>query len=370
MITNEQPLLQSYVLGDLKLSNRLVMAPMTRSRADNPENAPTALMAQYYAQRATAGLIITEGSQVSKRAVGYVNTPGIYSRAQVEGWRGVTDAVHKKGGRIFIQLWHVGRMSHPDFHNGELPLAPSATNPNEKSYTASGLKDTVTPKAMTLDEIVGTIADFGRAAANAVKAGFDGVELHAANGYLFHQFFNRCSNMRTDEFGGSIEKRIRFLFDVLDEVKKHVPAGRVGVHLNPSAHGLFGMTVDEETLPAFDQIVRRLNTYGLAYLHLSEPFTDVSGVPGAEPHIAQHFRPLYKGSLIINNAFDREKGNRALAEGQADLVSFGKLYISNPDLAERFSAEAPAVPWDEKTFYTTGPKGYVDYPALYEKVAG
>jgi N-ethylmaleimide reductase len=347
----------------LTLNNRIIMSPMTRSRADNPENAPTELAARYYEQRATAGLIITEGSQVSKRAVGYINTPGIYSEAQIRGWRGVTEAVHRRGGKIFIQLWHVGRMSHPDFHSGELPLAPSAINPNDKSYTPQGFKDTVAPKAMTVHEILETVADFGRGAANAVKAGFDGVEVHSANGYLFHQFFNRCSNTRTDEYGGSIEKRTRFLFDVLDEIGKAAPACRIGVHLNPSAHGLFGMTIDEETLPAFDYIVRKLNDYRLAYLFLSEPFTDVTKVPYAEPHIARHYRPLYKGTLVINNGFDREKGNSVLDDGIADLVAFGKLYISNPDLVERFAAKVPTAPWDETTFYTAGPKGYTDYPA-------
>ncbi len=365
---NIQPLLDPCVVGDMKLRNSIVMSPMTRSRSDNADNAPTGLTAQYYEQRASAGLIITEGSQISKQAVGYVNTPGIYSEVQTGAWRAVTNAVHMKGGKIFIQLWHVGRMSHPDFHNGELPLAPSAINPADKSYTPSGFKPTVTPKAMTVNDIKQTVADFGRAAANAVKAGFDGAEIHAANGYLLHQFFNRCSNTRTDEYGGSIEKRARILFDVLDEIKKAMPAGSTGVHLNPSLHGLFGMTVDEETIPCFDHIVRKLNDYGLAYLFLSEPFTEVTNVPGAEPHIARHFRPLYKGTLVINNGFDRETGNRVLDDGLADLVAFGKPYISNPDLAERFAEKAPTAPWDETTFYTAGAKGYTDYPALHVNI--
>ena len=364
---NEQPLLDTCVVGGIKLNNRIAMSPMTRSRSDNAANAPTALTARYYEQRASAGLLITEGSQISKQAVGYVNTPGIYSEAQTAAWRAVTDAVHLKGGKIFIQLWHVGRMSHPDFHNGELPLAPSAINPEGKAYTPSGFKPTVTPKAMTADEIRQTVADYGKAAANAVKAGFDGVEIHAANGYLLHQFLNRCSNTRTDEYGGSIEKRARILFDVLDEITKVMPAASVGVHLNPSLHGLFGMMLDEETIPCFDHIVRKLNNYGLAYLFLSEPFTDVTKVTGAEPHVARHFRPLYKGPLVINGGFDRETGNKVLAAGLADLVAFGKLYISNPDLAERFAEKASTAPWDEATFYTTGAKGYTDYPALRVK---
>jgi N-ethylmaleimide reductase len=357
-----QPLLQDYILGDIKLNNRVVMAPMTRCRADNPGNVATDLMAEYYAQRASAGLIISEGSQISKRAVGYINTPGIHSDAQVEGWKNVTAAVHARGGKMFIQLWHVGRISHPDFHNGELPLSASAINPHSRCHTPSGAKETVTPKAMTLDEIKETITDFGQAAKNGMAAGFDGVEIHASNGYLLHQFFSRTSNQRTDEYGGSIEKRARILFEVIDEVKKHMPENRIGVRLNPSLHGLFGMTLDEESIPTFDYIVQRLNQYNLAYLHLSEPFTDVSDMPEAEPHIAARYRPMYRGTLIINSGFTRETGNKVIADGLADLVAFGKPYISNPDLVERFRAGIKTAEWDEDTFYTQGPAGYTDYP--------
>ena len=361
-----QPLLQPIILANtIQLTNRIAMAPMTRSRANNPDNAPTDdLHGLYYEQRASAGLIITEGAQVSKRAVGYINTPGIYSKAQVEGWKKVTKRVHDKGGKIFIQLWHVGRMSHPDFHNGELPLAPSAINPNAKSYTPQGFKDTVTPKEMTVEDIKTTISDFANAAKNAVEAGFDGVEIHSSNGYLFHQFFNKSSNQRTDNYGGSIENRARFLFEVLDAIKKEIPEERIGVRLNPSLHTAFGMTLDEETIPTFDYIVKQLNNYNLAYLHLSEPFTDVSKIPHAVTEIAKHFRPLYKGTLMINNGFDQEKGNAIIDEGLADMVAYGKPYISNPDLVERFSQNAPLAEWDEKTFYTTGEKGYTDYKFL------
>ncbi|MCW8996083.1 MAG: alkene reductase [Psychromonas sp.] len=360
----KQALLNGYVMGDIKLKNRVVMAPMTRSRADNPGNVATDLIAEYYAQRASAGLIISEGSQISKRAVGYINTPGIYSDEQVEGWKKVTSAVHAKEGKIFVQLWHVGRISHPDFHNGELPLSASAINPNVKSYTPQGFKDTVTPKAMTVDEIKETISDYGRAAKNAMAAGFDGVEIHSSNGYLLHQFFSRTSNKRTDEYGGSIENRAKILFEVIDEIKKYMPANRIGVRLNPSLHGIFGMSIDEESIPTFDYIVKRLNNYDLAYLHLSEPFTDVTGVPGAEPNIAIHYRPIYKGALIINSAFTRETGNKVIDDALADLVAYGKLFISNPDLVERFKVGAETAAWDEETFYSTGPKGYTDYPVL------
>jgi N-ethylmaleimide reductase len=361
---DKQALIQQYAMGDLMLRNRVVMAPMTRSRADNPENAPTDLHAKYYRQRASAGLIITEGSQISKRAVGYVNTPGIYSVPQIEGWRKVTEAVHDEGGKIFLQLWHVGRMSHPDFHDGELPHAPSAVNPDGKSFTPQGFKDTVTPKAMTIDDIRQTIIDFRQGAKNAMEAGFDGVEIHSSNGYLLHQFFNKCSNIRTDRYGGSIKNRARILFEVIDEIKKAVPENRIGIRLNPSLHGAFGMTVDEETIPTFDHIVRRLNEYDLAYLHLSEPFTDVSKVPYAEPNISRRYRPMYEGALMINGGFDQKKGNKIIEDGLADLVAFAKLFISNPDLPRRFEFNAELAKWDQATFYTPGEQGYTNYPEM------
>lgn len=361
---NNQTLIKNYKLGDIELKNRVIMAPMTRSRADNPGNIPNDIMVEYYRQRSSAGLIITEGSQISKRAVGYINTPGIYSDEQVEGWKKITEAVHEKDGKIFIQLWHVGRMSHPDFHGGELPLSASAINPNSKSYTPKGFKDTVAPKAMTIDEIKETIADYGKAAANSVKAGFDGVELHSSNGYLLHQFFNSTSNIRTDEYGGSIENRARILFEVLDEMKKHIPENRIGVRLNPSLHGIFGTVLDENTIPTFDYIIEKLNDYDLAYLHLSEPFNDVSEVKYAEKEIAKRYRPVYRGTLMINTNFNRERGNKIIEDGLADLVAYGKPFISNPDIVERFKVNAPLNEWDESTFYVPGEKGYTDYPFM------
>jgi N-ethylmaleimide reductase len=348
---------------NIQLKNRVVMAPMTRSRADNEGNIPTdELHGLYYEQRASAGLVITEGSQVSKEAVGYINTAGIYSDEQVEGWKLVTKRVHDKGGKIFIQLWHVGRMSHPDFHDGELPLSSSALNPNSKSYTPEGFKDTVTPKAMTKEDIKSTVKDFQHAAENAVKAGFDGVEIHSSNGYLFQQFFNGTSNNRTDEYGGSIENKARFFFEVLDAIKEVIPQEKIGARFNPSLNGVFGTTMDEETIPTFEYIIKKLNDYNLAYVHLSEPFTDVSEIPFAVTEIAKHFRPLYNGTLMINSEFDQEKGNKVLEEGNADLVAYGKLYISNPDLVERFENNLELAKWDEDTFYVPGAKGYTDYP--------
>ena len=359
---SKQNLLTPYT-KKITLKNRIVMAPMTRSRADNKGNLPTdELHGLYYEQRASAGLIITEGAQVSKQAVGYIHTAGIYSDEQVAGWKKVTKRVHDAGGKIFIQLWHVGRMSHPDFHNGELPLSASAVNPEAKSFTLEGFKDTVTPKEMTIEDIKTTVQDFKNAAANAVKAGFDGVEIHSSNGYLFHQFFNGSSNKRTDAYGGSKENKSRFFFEVLDAIQEVIPQEKIGARFNPSLNGLFGMTMDEDTIPTFEYIIKKLNDYNLAYIHLSEPFTDVSEIPYAVSEIAKYFRPLYNGTLMINTSFDKEKGNKIIEDGLADLVAYGKPFISNPDLVERFENNLELADWDQDTFYTTGAKGYTDYP--------
>ncbi|RIJ37830.1 alkene reductase [Pontibacter oryzae] len=361
-----QPLLKPIKLHDLELKNRVVMAPMTRSRATDAGNVPNDIMATYYRQRASAGLIISEGSQISEQAVGYINTPGIYSAEQVEGWKKTTRAVHEEGGKIFLQLWHVGRMSHPDFHNGELPVAPSAINPNDKSFTPQGFKETETPRELTVPEIKQIVQDFKNAAKNAMEAGFDGVEVHSSNGYLLHQFFSSSSNIRTDEYGGSIENRARILFEVLDAIKEVMPLEKVGIRLNPSLHGIFGMTLNEDTIPTFDYIVESVNKYNLAYLHLSEPFTDVSNLPHAEPNIAQRYRPMYKGNLIINGGFTQESGNKVIEEGHADMVAYGVPFIANPDLPERFEQNAALQQPDKDKFYTPGTEGYIDYPSLSE----
>lgn len=361
---SSQALLKPVQIGEVSLKNRMVMAPLTRSRAENKDKAPTDLHVKYYTQRAGAGLIISEGSQVSKQAVGYIHTAGIHSQAQIEGWKRVTESVHREGGKIFCQLWHVGRISHPDFHDGEKPWSSSAVNPHSQAFTTEGFKDTVEPHAMTLEEVKQTIGEFKQAAKNAIKAGFDGVEIHSSNGYLFHQFFNKSSNHRDDEYGGSIEKRAKFLFDVIDEIKQEVPEGRIGLRLNPSLHGIFGMEADEETIPTFEYIVKKLNDYDLAYVHMSEPFNDVSDKDFLVDNIAEHFRPLYDGTLMINNSFNRESGNKVIDENHADLVSFGRLFIANPDLPERFAKQAELNDWDQDTFYTGGEDGYTDYPFL------
>jgi N-ethylmaleimide reductase len=361
----EDSLLKPVKIGRYELPNRVFMAPMTRSRADNPENKATELVAEYYAQRASAGLLVSEGSQVSPQAVGYINTPGIYSPAQVEGWKLATHAVHTRKGHIFCQLWHVGRISHPDFHGGQQPLAPSAINPHGKAFTTEGFQDTVTPRAMSIAEIHNTTQDFRRAAENAITAGFDGVEIHSANGYLFHQFFTNCSNIRTDEYGGSHENKARFFFETLQAVGRAIGFERVAVRLNPSAHGFFGITIDKDTIPTFEYIVERLNDYSdLAYAHFTEPLEPVDNVPYAVQEVARHFRPRYKGKLVINCGFKPETARRVIDEGYADAVAFGKLFIANPDLVERIATGAQLNRWDQDTFYTPGPKGYTDYPTM------
>ncbi|QCR23868.1 alkene reductase [Pontibacter sp. SGAir0037] len=361
-----QPLLKSISLHGLELKNRVVMAPMTRSRATNPEKAPTDIHVTYYRQRAGAGLIISEGSQISEQAVGYTNTPGIHTAAQVEAWKKVTQAVHEEGGKIFLQLWHVGRMSHPDFHNGNLPVAPSPINPESKSFTPEGFKDTVTPRELTIDEIKAIVQDFKQGAQNAIAAGFDGVEIHASNGYLLHQFFVTTANKRTDAYGGSKENRTRILFEILDAIKEVVPVEKVGVRLNPSLHNLFGITLDENTIPTYDYIIGKLNEYQLAYLHLTEPGANAKDVPHAEPQIAKRYRPIYKGNLIINGGFTQETGNKVIEEGDADMVAYGVPFIANPDLPKRFELNAELTPADPNTFYVPGIKGYIDYPSLEE----
>ena len=362
-----QALLQPFTLGSLTLPNRVVMAPMTRCRANNPGNVPNELIAEYYAQRASAGLLITEGSFVSPRGAGYIHVPGIHSEAQVEGWKGVTAAVHKAGGRIFCQLWHVGAMSHPALLGGELPLAPSAVNPGDKVFTRAGHTDTVTPKGMTEEEVRATVGEFRRAAANAVAAGFDGVELHAANGYLFHQFFANSMNKRTDAFGGTIEKRSRFLFDVLKAVGEETGLDRVGVRINPSVNGLSGILVDDETMPLFEHICTEMSKLGVGYLHVMEPFNDISGLPlPQDKSMCAHFRRFFTGAIISATDHGRLSGNATIEAGDADLIAFGRAFIANPDLVERFAQHADLNVPIRETFYTGGASGYTDYPRLGE----
>ncbi|NLF53073.1 MAG: alkene reductase [Thauera phenolivorans] len=360
-------LLEPVRLGELSLANRVVMAPLTRCRADNPDFAPTEIMQRYYVQRAGAGLIVSEATIISPEGRGYPYTPGIWSDAQVEAWQRVTDAVHAAGGRMVCQLWHCGRLSLPDHHGGEAPLAPSAVNPEIEMFSGgAGLKKTVTPRAMTREEIAATVADFGRAAKNALAAGFDGVEVHSSNGYLIHQFLSPLANRRDDEYGGSIENRARFFFEVLDAVVAEVPAARVGFRLNPMMNRAHGLLVDENTVADFEHLVRGANRYGLAYLHLTEPFMpkQLEGAPGALAEVAPHFRPIAQMPMVANGAFDARKAEAWLEAGWCDAVAFGKPFISNPDLVERFRRGVPLAAWDADTFYQGGERGFVDYPVL------
>ncbi|WP_026731708.1 alkene reductase [Fischerella sp. PCC 9605] len=354
-------LLSSYKMDDLELPNRIVMAPLTRNRAGEG-NVPHELNAEYYAQRASAGLIITEATQVSPQGQGYPYTPGIHSPEQVAGWRLVTDAVHQQGGRIFLQLWHVGRISHPDLQpDGALPVAPSAITPKGEAATYEGMKPFVTPRALETSEIPGIVEQYRQGAENALAAGFDGVEIHGANGYLIDQFLRDGTNQRTDEYGGSIENRTRFLVEVTEAVTGVWSAKRVGVRLSPS--GTFNDMHDSNPLETFGYAAQALNQFDLAYLHIYEA-TEADIRHGAIVVPTSHIRQRYKGTLMVNGDYTLEKGNAVLATGEADLVSFGKLFIANPDLPRRFALNAPLNQPDPSTFYGGGEKGYTDYPTL------
>jgi len=358
----QQPdLLSPYQLGSLQLKNRMVMAPLTRSRAESG-NVPSQMAATYYSQRAGAGLIITEATQVGPGAQGYISTPGIHSQEQVAAWRAVTDAVHAKGGLIFVQLWHVGRISHPDFRNGELPIAPSAIAPRAlQTYTPGGMKDIPAPRALETSEIPGIVDEFRQAAANAKAAGFDGVEVHGANGYLLDQFLEDGTNQRTDQYGGSVENRARLLLEVVDAVKGVWDADRVGVRLSPG--GAFNDMCDRHPEQTFGYAVKQLATRGLAYLHLIEPAQAQGEHP--QPDLsARFFRPLFPGTLIVAGGYTLERANAVLQANLADLVAFGQLFIANPDLPERFRQKAPLNAPDHATFYGGDGRGYIDYPAM------
>ena len=365
-----QPLLRPHRTGGLQLANRVVMAPLTRCRATNPYLAPTELHERYYAQRASAGLIITEGTWISRDAIGWHDVPGLFTDAQIRGWSAVTDAVHRAGGVIFTQLWHAGSASHPDFFAGTAPLAPSAVNPGLSSPTPSGNKPTVTPRAMTRQDIRATINDYAVAAANASRAGFDGVQLQAGFNYLISQFLNPRTNTRTDAYGGSIENRARFLFDVIEAVGERIDIGRVGIKAGPAwgERGEFVSTAD--TLATAEYVVDRLNEYPLAHWLLMGAMADLGGGPLSDLQgdgMFKYFRPRYHGTLIANVGMTRERGNQLIAGGLADLVAFGETFIANPDLPARFAAQAPIQRSDRALHYTPGPHGYTDYPP-YEPV--
>lgn len=346
-------------LGALQLPNRMVMAPLTRSRAGEGD-AATPLIAHYYRQRATAGLIIAEASQVSQQAKGYPRTPGIYTDAQIAGWKLVTEAVHAEGGRIFLQLWHTGRLGHPLVQlDGALPVSPSAIRPEGEIFTPQGLKPFVTPRALETAEIPGVIGDFRKAAENAKRAGFDGVEIHAANGYLIDQFLRDGTNRRTDEYGGSVENRARFLREVVEALIAVWGADRVGVRLAPIFNG-FSMS-DSHPWATFGYAAEMLGRYGLAYLH------GMQLGKGEFDFVA--FKRRFNGTYIANGGYDAKRAEAAINAREADFVSFGALFLSNPDLVERFRLEAPLNQPDRETFYQGEERGYTDYSTL-EQAAG
>lgn len=346
-------------IGPYQLSNRIVMAPLTRMRA--PENIPTEMMVTYYDQRASAGLIITEASPISSQGVGYPAIPYIYNDAHVEGWKKITQAVHAKNGHIFLQLWHVGRISHPDYHNGDLPVAPSAIKPKGKGVTTTGMQDFVTPRALETAEIAGIIEDYKNAAKHALAAGFDGVEIHGANGYLLDQFLRDGTNQRTDNYGGSLENRARFLLEVTQAVVDVWGVDKVGIRLSPS--GTFNDMTDSAPETIFVHVLEQLNKFGLAYLHVVDALEgDIRH--GANVIKLDILRKAYQGTLIVCGGYDKAKAEQAIEQGLVDAVAFGQLYIANPDLVERFKEDAPLNKPDVNTFYGGNEKGYIDYPAL------
>ena len=352
-------LFSPYKLGNLELPNRMVMAPLTRNRAGEG-NVPGTLNVTYYVQRASAGLIIAEATQVSPQGLGYPSTPGIHSPEQVAGWKQVTDAVHQHGGRIFLQLWHVGRISHPDLQpDGALPVAPSAIAPKGQAATYEGMKPFVTPRALETSEIPEIVEQYRQGAENALAAGFDGVEIHAANGYLLDQFLRDGTNQRTDEYGGSLENRTRFLLEVTEAVTGVWGAERVGVRLSPS--GTFNDMHDSNPLATFGYAVEALNRFGLAYLHIVE-VNEADLRHGGTEVPTSHLRDHFTGTLMVNGGYDRDRGNAVLANGEADLVSFGTLFLANPDLPQRFALNAPLNQPDPASFYGGSEKGYTDYP--------
>lgn len=366
MESTVQPLLGEYQMGDLKLKNRVVMASLTRARATNTGLVPTPLMARYYAQRASAGLILSEGTWVSPKSIGFINVPGIYTHAQIEGWKLVTKAVHDNGGLIFSQLGHIGSASHPDFFDGELPAGPSAINPQTHSYTPQGFKETLTPREFTVAEIKQTIQAYKQAAKNAKEAGFDGVEVHAQAGMLIPQFLSLATNHRSDAYGGRIENRARIVFEILDSILEVWNSTRVAIKFAPVAYSHVGIvTPDAETIPLFQYILNKLNDYNLAYLQIVGPAEALTGTPveALQDNYFSHFRHHYRGRLMANLGFTQQSGNAILKEGLADLVSFGSSFIANPDLPTRFKYNLPLSAINQDTLYSGDENGYTDYTA-------
>lgn len=360
----EAKLFTPLAAGALRLRNRVVMAPLTRNRARPSDDAPVDIHVDYYRQRASAGLIISEGTQISPEGKGYAWTPGIYSPEQIDGWAPVTEAVHAEGGTIVAQIWHVGRVSHTSLQpGGGAPVGPSALASGGRTFDGTGFVETSPPRALDLIEIPRILASYHQAALNARAAGFDGVEIHAANGYLIEQFLRASSNTRTDGYGGSVENRTRFLAEVVSTVAEAIGGDRVGVRLSPFSHAN-GVEIDG-AFELYSRAIERISPYGLAYLHMVEGETGgARTLP--EPDSIAKLRALFAGAYIANNGYDRETALEAVESGAADAVAFGKLFISNPDLVERLRRNAPLNEADRDTFYGGGAKGYTDYPFLPE----
>lgn len=352
-------------LGSLSLNNRIFMPPLTRSRA-NSEGVQTPLAEKYYSQRASAGLIITEATQISAQGKGYIDTPGIYNQEQMTAWKKITDSVHAKGGHIFCQLWHVGRISHTSLlPDGQQPVAPSAIRANVQTFTAEGMTDVSEPRALELDEIKVIIQDYKNAADAAKQAGFDGVEIHGANGYLIDQFIRDKTNHRTDKYGGSIENRARFLLEVFAAINEIWSADKIGVRLSPAL--TFNDIDDSQPLDTFGYIYQNLSKLNIAYLHGCEGVPGMMEMVDDGKNILNELRTQWKGFYIANGGYDFIKGQKAVESGYADAVSYGRSFIANPDLPERFATNTPLNEPDMNTFYGGAEQGYIDYPSLSDK---
>ena len=357
---DNEVLFQRLRIGASELPNRILMAPLTRARAT--DRVPNALMAEYYRQRCGAGLIISEATAISEQGYGWHGTAGIYTDSQVAGWENVTKAVHEAGGRIFLQLWHMGRVSHPDYHHGSLPVGPSPIAADGEAHTPTGKKAYVVPVELSVPEIAMIVVDYAAATRRARDAGFDGVEIHGANGYLIDHFLRDSSNRRTDLYGGSMENRTRILLDIVEAVTAAWSADRVGLRLSPTMNGN-GMS-DSDPVGLFRHVAELLTGFGLAYLHVAESIRPGRLYNGTAPRVTPHIRAAYGGTLIVNGGYDKLSAANAIRRQEADAVVFGQKFIANPDLPERMRINAPLNEADPSTFYSEGSKGYTDYPTL------
>ena len=363
-----QSLFSTTFFGSLTLPNRIAMAPMTRSRTSQPGNVPNAMMAEYYAQRASAGLIITEATQISQQGQGYSFTPGIYTKEHIAGWKLVTNAVHKADGRIFLQLWHVGRMSHESFHEDGKPVAPSALSPGAQVWVVNpdtgegSMVDSPIPRALEINEIAAVVDDFRQAARNAMDAGFDGVEIHGANGYLIDEFLRRSSNHRTDQYGGSQENRIRFLVEVAEAVANEIGADKTGIRMSP--YITQRNMADDEMIEVMLKAATELDRIGLVYIHLSE--ADWDDAPQIPKQFRHDLRAVYSGNVIVAGKYTKERAEKIIADGLADIVAFGRPFIANPDLPRRFEESLELADFDGTTLFGGTEQGYSNYPKSKE----